>query len=160
MTYLIPSNLRHLYESIVHFGSATPACGSSGILSLWLLPYLATHHRPSPFEIDHIVPEAHGGTSDEENLWLACPMCNSHKADRQEAVDPESQGTVPLFNPRAERWDEHFEWVEAGAIIRGKTPKGRATVTALQMNHPDIVAARRLWVIAGWHPPAEETINH
>jgi hypothetical protein len=42
-------------------------------------------------------------------------MCNSHKADRQEAVDPESQVTVPLFNPRAERWDEHFEWVEAGA---------------------------------------------
>jgi len=89
-------------------------------------------------EIDHIVPEARGGTSDEENLWLACPMCNSHKADRQEAVDPESQVTVPLFNPRAERWDEHFEWVEAGAIIRGKTPKGRATVAALQMNHPDI----------------------
>ena len=111
-------------------------------------------------EIDHIIPEARDGTSDEENLWLACPMCNSHKADRQEAVDPESQVAVPLFNPRAERWDEHFEWVEAGAIIRGKTPKGRATVTALQMNHPDIVAARRLWVIAGWHPPAEETINH
>ena len=111
-------------------------------------------------EIDHIVPEARGGTSDEENLWLARPICNSHKADRQEAVDPESQVAVPLFNPRAERWDEHFEWVEAGAIIRGKTPKGRATVTALQMNHPDIVAARRLWVIAGWHPPAEETINH
>ena len=41
-------------------------------------------------EIDHIVPEARGGTSDEENLWLACPMCNSHKADRQEAIDPES----------------------------------------------------------------------
>jgi HNH endonuclease len=111
-------------------------------------------------EIDHIVPEARGGTSDEENLWLACPMCNSHKADRQEAVDPEGQVAVPLFNPRAERWDEHFEWVEAGAIIRGKTPTGRATVTALQMNHADIVAARRLWVIAGWHPPAEETINH
>ena len=111
-------------------------------------------------EIDHIVPEARGGTWDEENLWLACPMCNSHKADRQEAVDPESQVTVPLFNPGAEQWDEHFEWIEAGASIRGKTPKGRATVTALQMNHPDIVAARRLWVIAGWHPPAEETINH
>jgi hypothetical protein len=111
-------------------------------------------------EIDHIIPEARGGTSDEENLWLACPMCNSHKADRQASVDPESQVTVSLFNPRAERWDEHFEWVEAGAIIRGKTPQGRATVTALQMNHPDIVAARRLWVIAGWHPPAEEAINH
>jgi 5-methylcytosine-specific restriction endonuclease McrA len=41
-------------------------------------------------EIDHIIPEARGGTSDAENLWLACPMCNSHKADPREALDPES----------------------------------------------------------------------
>ena len=106
-------------------------------------------------EIDHIIPVAHGGTADEENLWLACPMCNSHKADRQEAVDPESQVTVPLFNPRTEQWDEHFAWSEAGAVIRGKTPKGRATVTPLYMNYPDIVAARRLWVLAGLHPPTD-----
>jgi hypothetical protein len=105
--------------------------------------------------IDHIIPEARGGTSDEENLWLACPMCNSHKADRQKARDPESQAVIPLFNPRAERWEAHREWIEAGTIIQGKTPKGRATVVALQMNHPDIVSARRLWVMAGWHPPTE-----
>ena len=106
-------------------------------------------------ETDHIVPEAHGGTNDEDNLWLACPMCNSHKADRQEAVDPESMATVGLFNPRADSWGEHFEWIEEGTVIRGKTPKGRATVVALEMNHPDVVAARRLWVIAGWHPPSD-----
>lgn len=106
-------------------------------------------------ELDHIVPEAHGGTSDEENLFLACPMCNSHKADRREVVDPESMVTVPLFNPRTELWAEHFEWIEEGIVIRGKTSTGRATVAALNMNHPDVVAARRLWVIAGWHPPTD-----
>ena len=106
-------------------------------------------------EIDHIVPQARGGTDDEDNLFLACPMCNSHKADRLEALDPESRATVPFFNPRTERWDDHFEWIEEGAVIRGKTPKGRATVAALTMNHPDIVSARRLWVIAGWHPPTD-----
>lgn len=106
-------------------------------------------------EIDHIIPEARGGTSVEENLWLACPMCNSHKADRQEALDPESRAMVALFNPRAERWEEHFEWIEASTIIQGKTSQGRATVMALQMNHPDIVAARRLWAISGWHPPED-----
>jgi hypothetical protein len=106
-------------------------------------------------EIDQLIPEARGGTSDEENLWLACLMCNSHKADRQEALDPESRAMVPLFNPRAERWEEHFEWMEAGTIIHGKTPQGRATAAALQMNHADTVAARRLWVISGWHPPTE-----
>jgi HNH endonuclease len=106
-------------------------------------------------EIDHIIPEARGGTSDKENLWLACPMCNSHKADRQEGPDPESRAMVPLFNPRTERWEEHFAWMEDGTIIQGKTPQGRATVAALQMNQPDVVSARRLWVMAGWHPPTE-----
>ena len=106
-------------------------------------------------EIDHIVPQARDGTHHEDNLFLACPMCNSHKADRIEAVDPESAATVPLFNPRTEQWDDHFEWTEGGTVIRGKTPKGRATVAALNMNHPDIVAARHLWVIAGWYPPVD-----
>jgi HNH endonuclease len=106
-------------------------------------------------EIDHIIPEARGGSSNEENLWLACPMYNSHKADRQEPLDSESRATVPLFNPRADRREGHFEWIEAGAMIHGKTSQGRATIVALQMNHPDIVAARRLWVIAGWHPPTD-----
>jgi len=106
-------------------------------------------------ELDHIVPQAQGGTHDEDNLFLACPMCNSHKADRIEAVDSESAATVPFFNPRTEQWDDHFEWIEGGTVIRGKTPKGRATIAALNMNHPDIVTARRLWVIAGWHPPTD-----
>jgi hypothetical protein len=106
-------------------------------------------------EIDHIIPEAEGGTNDEENLFLACPMCNSHKATRHQATDPETQRIVPLFNPRTQIWAEHFEWAEEGIVIRGKTPTGRATVAALNVNHPDIVAARRLWVIAGWHPPKD-----
>jgi hypothetical protein len=106
-------------------------------------------------EIDHIFPEVRGGTSDEDNLVLACPMCNSHKADKCETIDPETNQTVPLFNPRRDVWNEHFEWVEEGTVIRGKTPVGRATVIALQMNHPDMVNARRLWVVAGWHPPQD-----
>lgn len=117
---------------------------------------LTSQHIIGPLlEIDHIIPESQGGKSDEENLWLACPMCNSHKAARQEAVDPESGERVPLFNPRFDRWQIHFEWVETHTVIRGKTRKGRATVVALQMNHPDMIAARRLWVLAGWHPPAD-----
>ncbi|WP_437932555.1 HNH endonuclease signature motif containing protein [Sorangium sp. So ce291] len=106
-------------------------------------------------ELDHIIPEARGGTSDEQNLFLACPTCNSHKANRVEAVDPDTGAVAPFFNPRTQRWIEHFEWVEGGARIRGRTREGRATVAALNMNHPDIVAARRLWCLAGWHPPSD-----
>lgn len=117
---------------------------------------LTSQHVIGPLlEIDHIIPEARGGTNDEDNLFLACPMCNSHKADRIEAMDPESGETVRLFNPRTDRWSDHFEWVEGGALIRGKTPIGRATAVALNVNHPDIAAARRLWIAAGWHPPSD-----
>jgi hypothetical protein len=40
-------------------------------------------------------------------------------------------------------------------VIVGVTPSGRAIVAASQMNEPDSVAARRLWLVAGWHPPDE-----
>jgi hypothetical protein len=106
-------------------------------------------------ELDHIIPEACGGSSDETNLTLACPLCNSHKGDRMEAMDPETQSIVALFNPRNERWSDHFEWGAGGTMVQGRSANGRATVVALAMNHPDMIACRRLWVLAGWHPPLE-----
>lgn len=106
-------------------------------------------------EIDHYIPESRGGSSTEENLWLICPMCNSHKSNHIDAVDPETGSAVPIFNPHVDRWDEHVEWSEDEAIIRGITPIGRAAVARLHMNHPDMVAARRLWVEVGWHPPED-----
>ena len=109
-------------------------------------------------EIDHIIPEAHGGSSDEENLWLACPICNASKSSRVNAIDLETDLTVPLFNPRQDVWIGHFRWIEDSTVIHGLTAIGRATIEALNMNHPDIVAARQLWVTAGWHPPADSLI--
>jgi 5-methylcytosine-specific restriction endonuclease McrA len=34
------------------------------------------------FHIEHVIPRVRGGTSELENLALACPSCNLHKADR------------------------------------------------------------------------------
>jgi hypothetical protein len=62
---------------------------------------------------------------------------------------------VPLFNPRQQRWSEHFAWSADGTQITGLTIIGRATVVALQMNNATIIPARRRWAAAGWHPPAE-----
>jgi hypothetical protein len=106
-------------------------------------------------EIDHILPESLGGTNDESNLTLACPMCNSHKADRINAIDSDTNTLVPLFNPHNDDWNEHFAWLDDGAILIGKTSKGRVTILALQMNHPDMVTTRRLWIAVGWHPPRD-----
>jgi len=38
-------------------------------------------------EIEHIIPRATGGTDDEDNLWLACRLCNGFKAAQTHADD-------------------------------------------------------------------------
>ena len=105
-------------------------------------------------EIEHIHPVVLGGTDEESNLWLSCALCNRAKARRIAAVDPESQIVVPLFNPRTQRWSEHFSWSVDGLRIVGLTPTGRATVAALHLaDDPDAIEVRSYWIAAGWHPP-------
>ena len=84
-------------------------------------------------EIEHILPISKGGSDRESNLWLACPICNGHKSDKTTAIDPDTGKTVPLFNPRTQKWSEHFQWSEDGISIVGKTSTGRATVVALHL---------------------------
>ena len=106
-------------------------------------------------QIDHIIPEAAGGSSELDNLWLACAMCNYYKGAQAQAIDPISNQQTPLFNPRTQRWAEHFAWSEDGAEVIGLTPVGRATVMALKMNQPHVIRARRRWISVGWHPPKD-----
>jgi len=106
-----------------------------------------------PLHVEHIIPIAAGGASTEENLWLACPLCNGYKGVQTHAVDPESSTHASLFNPRQQTWGEHFRWSEDGTHIIGTTPTGRATVQALKLNNEYLVPARARWVAAGWHPP-------
>jgi len=107
-------------------------------------------------EVEHIIPRSRGGASEAPNLWLSCPLCNRHKADRTSGTDPESGSVVPLFNPRRQRWSEHFRWSSDGLRIEGLTPTGRATVAVLRLSDdPDALTARSYWVLAGWHPPTD-----
>lgn len=100
--------------------------------------------------VEHISP---GGGDDLENLALSCATCNLSKARATSALDPSTGESVPLFNPRTQTWTEHFEWVENGTIVRGRTAAGRATIVRLQMNVARVVNARKVWVRAGEHPP-------
>ena len=105
-------------------------------------------------EIEHIIPISKGGSNDESNLWLACPLCNRYKSNKTTETDPETGETVRLFNPRTQEWFEHFQWTEDGVRIVGPTPTGRATVAALHLSDdPDALVVRSYWVLAGWHPP-------
>jgi 5-methylcytosine-specific restriction endonuclease McrA len=105
-------------------------------------------------EMEHIIPIAKGGSNDESNLWLACPICNRYKSDKITNIDSETGEIVKLFNPRTQVWSEHFFWTKDGLQIVGKTPTGRATVKALHLSDDaDALEVRSYWVLAGWHPP-------
>ena len=109
----------------------------------------------TPLGFEHIIPQSRGGATSEANLWLSCAQCNMRKNDRLVAGDPTTGEDVPLFDPRRQVWSEHFAWAEAATLIVGLTATGRATVSALDLNRRLLVEARRMWVAAGWHPPAE-----
>ena len=117
--------------------------------------YCLTDQRISgaQMHIEHIIPLARDGSSEESNLWLSCAWCNSFKGAQTEAIDPQTGQQVSLFNPRRQNWLEHFTWSTDGLRIVGLTPTGRATVDALRLNNEYIIPARRYWVLAGWHPP-------
>jgi hypothetical protein len=109
----------------------------------------------TPMEIDHIIPHSLGGSSGEDNLWLACSLCNEHKGNQMAAPDPLTGEVVRLYDPRRQAWYEHFAWSAEGDHIIGTTPCGRATVRALDMNRPLLVESRGIWIAAGWHPPKD-----
>lgn len=107
-------------------------------------------------EIEHIIPKSRGGTSSEDNLWLSCPLCNNAKRDRTSAVDPISGTESLLFNPRTQKWTDHFRWSKDGLRIEGLSPTGRATVSLLQLDSDtDMLLVRSYWIQAGWHPPGD-----
>jgi hypothetical protein len=106
-----------------------------------------------PMHIEHIIPIAAGGQTVEENLWLACPLCNGFKGAKSSGYDPHTGNIVRLYNPRQQNWNDHFDWSDNGLEVVGKTPAGRATVVALKLNNNFLMTARSRWSLAGWHPP-------
>ena len=95
-------------------------------------------HRPlrygiSKFHVDHIVPvERHLGSEGVENLASSCITCNTNKSSDVASYDANIFELAPLYNPRTQNWDEHFQ-LKDGYII-GQTIIGRVTVRLLKMN--------------------------
>ena len=107
--------------------------------------------QEATFHVDHIVPRSAGGESEVDNLALSCVSCSLRKSAKQFVVDPESEEKVAIFNPRTQRWTDHFVWV--GETVVAKTAIGRATISALAMNRPLIISIRREEAELGRHPP-------
>jgi hypothetical protein len=110
-------------------------------------------YSPDPYSAEHIVPRSLGGSSDPQNLAWSCLGCNGHKYTSAAAADPATGSEFPLFNPRSDRWSDHFAWSSDVAHVVGISPTGRATVDKLQLNRPGVVELRRVLRSAGRHPP-------
>ena len=106
-------------------------------------------------QIDHVQPIAKGGLDNDDNLCLACELCNQHKWTQTHGIDPDTGQYIALFHPRRQRWSDNFVWGSGGAEIVGVTACGRATIRALRLNDRLAVTVRRNWIRADWHPPGE-----
>jgi hypothetical protein len=95
-------------------------------------------------EVDHIVAEQHHGKTTLENLALACFHCNRHKGPNIATIDAMSEEIVRIFNPRIDRWADHFQMREAEIV--GMSAIGRGTAMLLQFNSSQRMQAR-LWLI-------------
>ena len=94
----------------------------------------------SKLQIEHVVPSKHRGSDEADYLALACMACNLHKGSDLVGRIPETGELVPLYNPRLQRWDEHFAWT--GVEIVGLTAVGKITVQVLQLNSDDRLRIR------------------
>jgi hypothetical protein len=103
------------------------------------------------FHIEHVIPRVRGGSSLLENLALACPSCNLHKADRVSFLQNDGSPAIAGFNPRTDAWSDHFEWDDY--LLVARTEVGSATVRALDLNHERRVRIRQAEQLFGLFPP-------
>lgn len=105
----------------------------------YLCEYCLIHEDDTFFgcEVDHIISEKHGGLTREDNHAYACLVCNRKKGSDVGSIVPETGELVRLFNPRTDRWGDHFGLSPLGLLgitILASTPIGKVTSQLLGMN--------------------------
>lgn len=112
---------------------------------------LAEGNDITKFQIDHIIPVKHGGDDVIHNLCLACLECNSYKGPNAAALDPLTGSATKLYNPRQQKWDDHFQ-INPDATLSGLTAEGRVTIRVLRINDEKRVKQRLGELVAGDYP--------
>lgn len=107
---------------------------------------------PDPFSIEHIIPLSKGGDTKSDNLAFSCQGCNNHKYNHLNGIDITTGKKIPLYNPRQQKWIDHFNWNEDFSLLIGITPTGRATIQRLDLNRAGVVNLRKVLYSLGKHP--------
>lgn len=100
------------------------------------------------YHIDHIISEKQGGGTVFANLALACRLCNLSKGSSIAAWHEYQDALIRLFNPRKDRWNQHFVMRESGLFV-ARTEIGQGTIKVLNLNDLNRVHARSVLIEAG-----------
>ena len=101
-------------------------------------------------QIDHIISIKHHGPTELENLAYCCLICNTNKGSDIATILFPDDTLVRFFNPRKDRWTDHFDLVEG--LILAKTKIGEATARILNFNASERVLRRQILIKAGRYP--------
>lgn len=110
-------------------------------------------------QIDHIISLKHGGKTDEDNLAYSCSFCNRHKGSDIGTVLSGSNEFIRFFNPRTDRWADHFRL--EGCVITPLSKIGEATCRILLFNSAERVIEREALIDVCRYPvlAASEIMN-
>ena len=114
---------------------------ANGYCEYCQIPEIATF---TVHETERIIAEKHGGLTIEENLALACTICNKYKGSNLASIDPETDNIVGLYHPRKNRWSEHFQL--QAAEFTHLTTKGLVTIRLLQLNRRERVTEGQIFI--------------
>ena len=101
-----------------------------------------------PHEPDHLISQKHGGKTVLANLALACFDCNRYKGSDIASINVATGKVTPLFNPRTQRWSDHFLLQGDGRIVPF-TAVGRVTETLMRLNLPQRLEVRARLLLTG-----------
>lgn len=135
MTTYVNAELRRLVESRANH----------------LCEYCLIHQRDTYLgcQVDHLISEKHGGLTEAANLAYACTFCNTDIG----SLSPSTGEFTRFFNPRTDRWRDHFRL--RGAWIESLTPSGEATARILALNVAERRLEREALAQSGMYPPPE-----
>lgn len=101
-------------------------------------------------EVDHVISRKHGGITAPSNLAFSCARCNRAKGSDIGSVLPSTGQYCRLFNPRIDRWTEHFSL--EGSQIVGRSDLAQVTIKILRLNDQERVVERELLQQIGEDP--------
>ncbi|MBI3066792.1 MAG: HNH endonuclease [Deltaproteobacteria bacterium] len=120
----------------------------------FLCEYCLIHEEDTFFgcEVDHIISEKHGGKTEAENLAYACAFCNRSKGSDVGSLVQRTGAFVRFFNPRTDRWADHFALDRVTIIALSDV--GEVTARILDLNNSERLFERQALQVIGKYPSA------